>query len=760
MTRIDVFLVCLASLLTAARPAARASESPTERPHIRAEVTVPTKARLKELVASDLDITDAHGTTFEVLVTRAELDELMGRGFPTRIVEADVYAPGGLRGGGWLPEYMSYTEAVAALNAFASTYPAITDLSSIGTSTEGRDIWALKISDNPTVDESEPEVLILGNTHAREQITQIICVAIADSLLSNYGSDPQYTEWVDEREIWIVPVLNPDGLTWVETNDLFWRKNRWVDPQSQITYGVDLNRNYAYEWGHDDNGSDGSKSAPTYRGPSAASEPETQVMQNFIDSRDLAFCISYHAYGNLTLWAPGYKPAIPVDQDLFLEFGKVVNQQNGYEPGNTAMGNIYLTNGVMDDWVYLSPTHSKVYSFTPEVGTGSDYFNPPASRIPTLVLEGSVAGWTALEYADRPERLAPPGQPTMHEVASRADGDYSVSWSGPTTADTEVAVYELTEKEGPSVVTDDAESGSGHWDLGDWAVSGARSFSGSSSFHSGSGDEFNHILLAKEGYEVQAGDSFTFQAWYDIENNWDYAYVLLSADGGRSLTNLEGTGTTMSDPNGNNADHGITGSSGGWQLHTYDLTPWVGQTVWLGLRYYTDQSVQGEGFYADDLHPVQEWASTTILSSAVVGTEYPVTGQPVGTYYYSARGQDAEGDWGYPAANVSVIVEAATDVSTLGGRQVFSLSENVPNPFGARTTIRFSLPVAAEHSLIVYNVAGRRVRSLSSGWVPAGAHEVRWDGRNEEGDLVPSGVYFYRLSAEGRELHERAVLRR
>jgi hypothetical protein len=761
MHRIPSFFVCLAMALIAAPSAALSDNRPDERPQIRAEVTVQTKRQLAELLASGLDITAAHGATFEVLVTRVRLDDLVARGFPTRVVNPDVYERDGLREVDFLPEYLSYPEVVTALNGFASTYPAITDLASIGTSTEGRDIWALKISDNAATDESEPEVLILGNTHAREQITQIICVAMAESLLSNYGNDPQFTAWVDEREIWIVPVLNPDGLTWVETSDLFWRKNRWVDPQSLITHGVDLNRNYAYEWGHDDAGSSGSPVSALYRGPSAASEPETQAMQNFIDSRDLTFCISYHAYGNLTLWGPGFKPAIPVDQDLFVEFGDIVNQQNGYLPGNTGMGNIYITNGVMDDWVYLSPTHSKVYALTPEVGTDLDYFNPSASRIPTLVIEGSVVGWTAIEYADRPERLSPPGPPALDSLPLNLTGDYDVTWSDPTTADTEVAVYELTEKLGPTVVGDDVESGDGHWDVGGWTVSGTRSFSGSWSFYSGIGDGLNHIMMAKEGYEVQPGDSFTFRAWYEIETNWDHAYALLSTDGGRSFVNLEGTGTTMFDPWGTNADHGISGSSGGWQLHAYDLSAWVGQTVWLGLRYYTDGIVEWEGLYADDLHPVQTWTSATVLSSAIGGNSYSVTGRADGTYWYSVRGQDVEGDWGYPSANMSVTVSLSTDVASIGPSRVpFSLSGNMPNPFAGRTSIRFSLPAAGAHSLVVYDVTGRRVASLSSGWADAGAHEVRWDGRNQKGVQVPSGVYFFRLSANGRQLDEQAVLRR
>jgi murein tripeptide amidase MpaA len=331
MTRSAALFACIVSLSLAAG----VSIADETRPHIRAEVTYETKDQLQALLATDVDITHAHGSEFDVLATPEQLSRLRSLGLTVRVVDENVYGSDGLRGGGWLSAYMSYPEAAAALSALASAYPALTELTSIGQSHEGNDIWALKVSDNASTDENEPEVLINGNHHAREVITPIICVAMAESLLTNYGTDPQYTEWVDEREIWFVPVVNPDGLLWVESNDLFWRKNRWVDPGSGTTYGVDLNRNYPYEWGHDNNGSDASKSGTTYRGPSAGSEPETQVMMAFIDSREFKYVLSFHAYGNLTLWGPGYKPALPVDQDVLRAWATSTSRTASRGTGST-----------------------------------------------------------------------------------------------------------------------------------------------------------------------------------------------------------------------------------------------------------------------------------------------------------------------------------------------------------------------------------------------------------------------------------------
>jgi hypothetical protein len=558
---------------------------------------------------------------------------------------------------------------------------------------------------------------------------------------------------VNEREIWVVPIVNPDGYVYVETTDLFWRKNRRNNGGS---FGVDPNRNWAYEWGHDNNGSSGSGFSEVYRGSGPASEPCIAAMQNFALAHEFSVSLGYHSHGNRVRWGPGWKPALGVEHDVFEGVGTVVADQNGYVVGPPATGAIYITNGSSDDWLY---NVAGIYAFTPEVGNSSDYFNPPASRIPTLTAEGSICAWEGIRYAPRLAQLAPPGQPQLNAIADNT-GSYDVTWNAPTTADTEVVEYELTEKTGPAFVTDNVESGAGNYTLGGWTVSTARKFSGSFSLYSGEADELNRICLAKEGYVVQPGDDFTFRGWYNIEDDWDYAYALVSTDGGRSFTNLAGTNTTTSDPNGNNADNGLTGSSGGWQLFTFDLSAYVGQTVWLGFRYYTDGGVTEEGMYVDDIHPVQTWTTSTVLSSTIPGTTYSIAGRPVGTYAYTVRGHDAEGDWGYPSAYGTSVVNASTDVVTVAPGIAFALRTNTPNPFRSRTTIGFSLPAASDHSLTVYDVTGRRVRTLSSGFREAGAHDVVWDGRNAEGNLVPAGVYFYALRSDAGELRRRAVLQR
>jgi hypothetical protein len=288
-------------------------------------------------------------------------------------------------------------------------------------------------------------------------------------------------------------------------------------------------------------------------------------------------------------------------------------------------------------------------------------------------------------------------------------------------------------------------------------------FAGTRSFYSGQGDRMDRILWSKERYVVQPGNALTVRAWWNLETGWDYLYAVLSTDGGRSFVTLDddSTFTTMTDPNGRNADNGISGTSGGtFKALSFSLASWVGQSVLLGFRVNTDEGTFMEGVYLDDISLVQTFGVSTTLSSTVPTTSYSLSGKANGTYYYAVRGRDAEANMGYVSANLPVTVDLATSViaSIPGAR--FDLAPGRPTPFGDRTEIRFQLPVAEAHSLRVYDVSGRHVRTLSEGTLAAGGHSAIWDGRDQRGHSMPAGVYFIELRAVQGELRQRTVLLR
>ena len=258
--------------------------------------------------------------------------------------------------------YHSYDEMVQVLQDAETAYPDIVDVFSIGQSYQGRELWAVKISDNVGTDEAEPEVLFDSLHHAREHLTLEQTLAILRWLTEGYGTDERITDIVDGRELWIVPSVNPDGAEWDLTGDPYreWRKNRQHNAGSTHR-GTDLNRNYDYKWGCC-GGSSGFTGSSTYRGPAPFSAPETRAMRDFMLSRrvgghqQIQVAISFHTAGEEILWPYGYtKTDIPrdmtVDDHAALKtLGKRMAARNGYTPKQSS--SLYITDGDEIDWAY------------------------------------------------------------------------------------------------------------------------------------------------------------------------------------------------------------------------------------------------------------------------------------------------------------------------------------------------------------------------------------------------------------------------
>lgn len=236
-------------------------------------------------------------TVVELIVGPEEFDELVARGWTPRVLQTGT--PLNAEGGGTPAGYPDLATVVATMQAAAAAHPAIcsfVDLTAtFGTSQtfEGRSLFAIKISDNVLQDEDEPNVLLVGGHHAREIVTPVIALDQIDRLTTGYGVDPTITQVVDDNEIWIAPVFNPDGYVTVFTTDNLWRKNRRVFPQG---IGVDQNRNYPFGWDAACGGST-SVSSSTYKGPSAGSEAETQTMVALSAARRWAKVQDNHSSG-------------------------------------------------------------------------------------------------------------------------------------------------------------------------------------------------------------------------------------------------------------------------------------------------------------------------------------------------------------------------------------------------------------------------------------------------------------------------------
>ena len=360
------------------------------------DVEIKSPADISRLRQMSIDITSGRVMpSIQVVVTDEQLNELKENGWKFHIVIEDLvrHFKENIDVDGNLGEYHTYAEMVEEMYRVAAMYPDIVRLVDIGDGwekTQGiadRDILAMKISDNPEKEElDEPSVLIVGCHHARELISVEIPLAIIKTLTENYSVDTRIKSLVDNRDIWIVPMLNPDGHVYVEEVNSTWRKNRNTNDNSNSLYqGVDLNRNYGFKWGYDNTGSSPQTKSETYRGTAPFSEPETQAIKDLMEEHDFALGLSYHSYGNSFLFPWGYIDEDTEDNTVFERLGRIYCKKNEYIYGNAKDGIIYNTNGDMDDWAYgEQETKNKILSMTVEVG---DSFQPPSSEISGLIEE-------------------------------------------------------------------------------------------------------------------------------------------------------------------------------------------------------------------------------------------------------------------------------------------------------------------------------------------------------------------------------------
>ena len=286
--------------------------------------------------------------------------------------------------------YYTYNEITQNLDQLSSLYPdIISEKISIGISLEGRDIWAIKITDNHEIEEYEPQALYTGLHHAREPMSYMNLFYFMHWLGENYTTNTLAQHIVDNRELWFIPAINPDGLVYNQTispNGGGMQRKNTRDTCSDTPIGVDLNRNYSYMWGYDNEGSSPDGCSETYRGNSPFSEPETQAVRDFVEQHNFKINFNYHSYSDLLIYPFGYEydnQAPQQDIDIYIEYGEDMVQYNNYTLG-TGPDLLYPVNGEACDWMY---GEKNIFSYTPEIGSSNDGFWPSTDRILTLAQE-------------------------------------------------------------------------------------------------------------------------------------------------------------------------------------------------------------------------------------------------------------------------------------------------------------------------------------------------------------------------------------
>ncbi|OIJ69013.1 M14 family metallopeptidase [Streptomyces mangrovisoli] len=256
----------------------------------------------------------------------------------------------------------------------AQENPGLTKVESIGKTVNGQDILALKLTKNAkkSKDGAKPSVLYVSNQHAREWITPEMTRRLMHYYLDNYTTDQRVKKIVDNTELWFVLSANPDGYdyTFKSDDNRLWRKNlRDVNGDGTISTGdgVDLNRNFAYKWGYDDEGSSPNPTSETYRGAAPESEPETKALDDFEKRVGFTYGINYHSAAELLLYGVGWQVATPTPDDVLYK-ALAGTPDNPAIPGyrSQVSSELYTTNGEADG--HASNVNGMAM-FTPEMST-------------------------------------------------------------------------------------------------------------------------------------------------------------------------------------------------------------------------------------------------------------------------------------------------------------------------------------------------------------------------------------------------------
>ncbi len=684
--------------------------------------------------------------------------------------------------------YYTWDEVVQKLDDMHTAYPnIITEKDSIGHSVENVPIYAVKISDNPNIDEDEPEVLYTALHHAREPESMMQMIYFMYYLLENYGIDDEVTYLVNNREFYFIPVVNVDGYKYnEETNPNgggMWRKNKRDNDDDGVfnpdNDGVDLNRNYGYKWAYDDEGSSGRPESSTYRGISAFSEPETETVRQFCIAHDFKLALNYHTYSNLLITPWGYIPEETPDSLFYRDIASDMTQYNNYTWGFSS-DIIYAVNGDSDDWFYGEQTEkNKIFAMTPEVGSSfwpsEDQIIPLAEEniYPNLYLAWVAGGFVNTkdiefnqEYYSAGDSgtititLKNKGLQTANDVSMEVisedeniivgQGYVAISKlesleevSFPDIANFVVADSALAGKRVelnvnvysgnvllstnkislvigvPKIYYIDNASSMENWNIDTtvttrWELTTNTFYSTPSSFtDSKNGDYLSnatYTLTTKTPLDLSVIEKpfLAFRTKFNIEKDWDFGQVLISADNGNAWKSVGGefsnSGVGSFQPLGQPV---YDGAIDDWVEEKINLEQFTNDNILIKFQLKSDEYVEKDGWYIDD----------------------------ISIFEYQ---------------NLVVSVENNKNRLTK-----FFLEQNYPNPFNPSTTIKYSVPTSSNMgggtlgkgvivSLKVYDILGREIATLVNEKQKPGNYEVKFNSEVFNKSLT-SGIYFYTL---------------
>lgn len=743
---------------------------------------------------------DATGRYVRTVLDELELGALRAAGVAVDVLHPDLAArhrDAAARAGGCPATpypitgthgcYPTFDETLAILDAMRAAYPSlVSERVSIGTTHEGRGLWMIEIGDHPGVDEGEPEVFLNALHHAREPQGLASLLHAVWSALDGYGTDPEWTRLLDTRRVFVLPVLNPDGYVYNQTTSPggggFWRKNRRANPGG--TFGVDLNRNYGWEWGHDDVGSSPSTSSDTYRGLEAFSEPETAAVRDWMADRAIRLALNTHTFGDLLIYPWGYEPDLYTpDSAAFVDAARVMTDVNGFlaGTGNQTVG--YLTNGTSDDWMY---GELGVFAYTPEIGGPEDGFWPDPSRLLPIAelnvdmfrqamrLAGPAATVDAVDVS-APDGFLDPGESGTLDVWIANTGFAPLPITGATPASSHPDVHLLAAPVTAATLAP-----------GDRVLLGSFPIQADPDAPLGDVAGLTVTVASPTGDETVVLDGVRLGMPVALFESDASALAGWTASGGWGVT-----ATTFVSPPGAFADSpagpyassanaaltlaqpldltGVAGASlefsarwdiePSWDVLTVEAS--TNGTTWTPLAGRFTTPASGDGAQVPAGAPGYDGVQGAWVRESVSLAAYD--GAPSLRLRFRLRADGFEERDGAFVDDVAVLRltnGGTVSTSDAPAGRVTSLGLPSPNPTRAGLRVERVIARAGAVDLVVLDVLGRRVRTLATGDAPAGRSDVVWDGLDDAGAPVPAGVYVLRLAAPDAVVTRRVVVAR
>ncbi len=695
-----------------------------------------------------IDDWDTYYNSINIPMTQEEMDGAMRESEERYNVSHSIY---GTMGG-----HLKFAEAIAKIDSMRIQYPTlISQKFSIGTTYEGRTIWAVRITKNPDAPTGRPQVLYHAVIHAREPVSMSSQMYYFYWLFENYNIDPMATYILNNREIYWIPYYNPDGHVHNETTNPNgggnWRCNKHLTSPPSLSCGpVDLNRNYGiYAYWNSTNGGSSTNSCSggsgTYRGTSPFSELETQAMFNFVNSHQFKSGLGAHTYGNYLIRPFAWNNTPTPDDNIFQEYSIDMTQYNHYTYGRAYQTVGYHVRGGADDWYYNDSGHTKMIEMTPETGAS---FWPTQAQIMPLV-EGML--WTnqyialiagAYVYPLSKTFNQPnynPGQSGTYKVKFRNKGLTTannvkvqlIPWNSFVTIPTQQYTF-------ASVPTFASDSATFNFTLAGNApvncaipttlnlkIDTSTVYTETVYIYVGAG-----AITLNDNAETGIGNWTPTGGWawktdysHSPTHSFGYAPYVNSANYSLTLTNPINMQSVpvcyLSFWNRYNTESGwdfclvelstnngstwtqissYTGSGLTWTEQSFDITHYVNSSSQFKIRFRLtadDNTIpSGSGWWVDDI-------KFTNYCLGLVG------------------------------------VPGNTNIP-----KTFALEQNYPNPFNPVTSIKYQLPSPENVSIKIFDILGKEVATLVNETKEPGYYEVNYDASN-----LASGLYFYRIEA-------------